>query len=250
MGVVEPTRQLPELPAAFDGVSPAVRARLLGSAVRHTTSAGTVLFEQGDTPNFQQIVLSGSVQLLARSASGAEVLVESVQPCELVLPAAVMTAAPYLMRGRTPEPTELLMIHAEAFRAAAAAEPALAMAVIASLAAQFRRMVRQIKNLKLRTAKERTGCYLLALSARQGSPDRAVLPFEKSLIASELGMSRESFSRALAALRRHGVSVDGPTVKLRDRAGLAAACRPDPLIDGEDGLAAASATLRAQQRTR
>ncbi|WP_366511215.1 helix-turn-helix domain-containing protein [Mesorhizobium sp.] len=61
-------------------------------------------------------------------------------------------------------------------------------------------MVRQIKNLKLRSSTQRVGCYALALSKRQGTPDRVVLPYEKMLIASELGIVRESFSRALSHL--------------------------------------------------
>jgi CRP/FNR family transcriptional regulator, transcriptional activator FtrB len=156
---------------------------------------GTLLFEQGDMPSFQHVVLSGSVQLFGRSSIGREVLIEIVEPPDLVIPAAVVTASPYLMRARVPEPARLLLIHAAAFRCAVEREPLLAHAVIASLAGQFRRLVRQIKNLKLRSASERVGCYLLALSQRQGTPDLAVLPYEKNLIASELGMTRESFYR-------------------------------------------------------
>jgi len=95
-------------------------------------------------------------------------------------------------------------------------------------------MVRQIKNLKLRTSTQRVGCYLLALSKRQGTPDRAVLPFEKTLIASELGITRESFSRALSSLGRAGIRVDGQTIAILDARRLADECTPDPLIDGTD----------------
>jgi CRP/FNR family transcriptional activator FtrB len=106
--------------------------------------------------------------------------------------------------------------------------------VIASLAGQFRRMVRQIKNLKLRSSTQRVGCYILAAARRQGTPDRAVLPYGKSLIASQLGITPESFSRALAALQHDGIEVRGDTIAIVDAARLAAACGPDPLIDGPD----------------
>jgi CRP/FNR family transcriptional activator FtrB len=138
------------------------------------------------------------------------------------------------MGARAPEASRLLMIRAAAFRAAMAEDPLLAHAVIGSLAQQFRRMVRQIKNLKLRSVAERVGCYVLALSQHQGTPDRAVLPYEKSLIASELGMTRESLSRALSALEKSGIHVKAQTILIHDAAKLASACRPDLLIDGED----------------
>ena len=213
-------------------LSASSRADLLASAVSHAVPAGTVLFEQGDMPSFQHVVLSGSVQLFGRSSIGREVLIEIVEPPDLVIPAAVVTASPYLMRARVPESARLVLIHAAAFRRAVEREPLLAHAVIGSLAGQFRRLVRQIKNLKLRTASERVGCYLLALSQRQGTPDRAVLPYEKNLIASELGMTRESFSRALSALQAEGITVKGDGIEIWNPRRLAAACGPDPLIDG------------------
>jgi CRP/FNR family transcriptional regulator, transcriptional activator FtrB len=210
----------------------ASRASLLKHAVVHTVGAGTILFEQGDPPNFQHVLLSGSVQLLGRSGRGQEVLIEVVSPPEMIVPAAVVTGQPYLMRARVTEPSRILLIEAAAFRAALSAEPALAQALIEGLAGQFRRLVRQIKSLKLRSTSERTGCHLLALGRAQGTPKRAALPYGKALVASELGMTRESFSRALASLRGLGVSVKGDTVEIADPAALAQACGFDPLVDG------------------
>jgi CRP/FNR family transcriptional activator FtrB len=69
------------------------------------------------------------------------------------------------------------------------------------------------------------------LSARQGTPDKAVLPYEKTLIASELGITRESFSRALSSLEKSGISVEGQVIAIRDASRLAGECAPDPLID-------------------
>jgi len=224
----------PENLPLFRGLPASERTELLRSALVHSVASGTVLFEQGEEPNFQLIVLAGSAHLFGRSARGREVLIEVVQAPDLIIPAAVMSGAPYLMEARVPEPSRFLLIRATAFRAAVEADPLLAHAVIGSLAAQFRRMVRQIKSLKLRTATERVGCYLLALSKRQGTPDRAVLPFEKTLIASELGITRESFSRALSSLGKSGIRVDGQTIEILDADRLAAACAPDPLIDDAD----------------
>ena len=215
----------------FRDLSPEVREALLDNAVLHGVASGTILFEQGELPKFQHIVLAGSVHLFGRSSEGREVLIETVAAPDLVIPAAVVTGLPYLMQARVPEPSRLLMIHAGVFRATVAGNAALAQAVIGGLAGQFRRMVRQIKNLKLRSATERVGCYLLSLSRRQGTPDRVLLPYGKSLIASELGMTRESFSRALSALRDAGIEVHDETIAILDPARLAAQCRPDLLID-------------------
>jgi CRP/FNR family transcriptional activator FtrB len=216
---------------AFPGIATAIRAELMRHAVVHAVDAGTVLFEQGVMPNFQHVVLAGSVHLLGRKAGGSEVLIEVVEPPGFVIPAAVVTASPYLMHARVPEPSRLMLIEAEAFRALLLRDPQLARVVIGGLAGQFRRLVRQIKNLKLRTTTERVGCYLLNLARKQGTPHKAVLPYEKNLVASELGMTRESFSRALAALQDEGISVNGETVSINNPEGLALAMGLDPLID-------------------
>lgn len=199
--------------------------------MEHTLPAGTVLFEQGDIPNFQVILLSGSVQLFGRSADGREVLIEVVRAPDLVIPAAILTASPYLMQARVPEPSRFLLIQADAFRAAIDRDPRLAKDVLGTLAEHFRRMVRQTKSLKLRSAPERVGCYLLDLSKRQGTPDRVLLPYEKHVIASELGMTRESFSRALNTLTKSGIAVDGQVVSINDRAQLTRTAMSDPMID-------------------
>jgi CRP/FNR family transcriptional activator FtrB len=215
------------------GLTEASRGRLLAKALVHSVAPGTVLFEQGSLPTFQHVVLAGSAHLFGRSGEGKEVLIEIVRPGDLVIPAAVIAGAPYLMQARVLEASRFLLIEAAAFRRAVAEEPALAQAMIGSLAGQFRRMVRQIKNLKLRSSTERVGCYLLALSRAQKNAARVILPYEKNLIASELGMTRESFSRTLGALQDHGIKVRGDTILIEDANRLAAISNPDPLIDGE-----------------
>lgn len=239
-----------EMPPMLRSLPVRRRAELLRHAVVHSAPAGTVLFEQGEMPTFQHVVIAGSVHLFGRSSGAREVLIEVVEPMDLVIPAAVVTASPYLMRALAPEPTRLLLIEADAFRGAVREEPLFARAVIDSLAGQFRRLVRQIKNLKLRNASERVGCYLLAMSERQGTFGRAVLPYGKNLIASELGMTRESFSRALSALRAEGVVVKGDTIEIRDTERLAAACGPDPLIDGPEVTVTRIASSRQRRKSR
>lgn len=207
------------------------RAQLLRHATVHTVGAGTVIFQQGDLPTFQQVLLSGSVHLLGHSAQHREVMIEAIEPPDLLTPAAVVMQAPYLLTARAPEKSQLLLIQADAFREAVMKQPLLAGEVVASLAAQFRRMLRQIKNLKLRSGTERVGCYLVALAARQKNNGTVTLPYEKNLIASELGMTPESLSRALAALRQEGIEVRGEQVFIENVPRLAERVGVDPLID-------------------
>jgi CRP/FNR family transcriptional activator FtrB len=194
-----------------------------------------MLFEQAETPTFAQILVAGSVELLGVRGKD-ETRIERVYPIDLLLPAAVLTRQPYLLRARVLDEARLLMIQAEAFRQAVAENHALCLAVLACQAAQFRRQVKQAKNVRLRSAEERVGCYLLRLyeSAPPGGPAR--LPLNKRQIAAELGVTRETFSRTLGAVARHGLRIDGEAVIVDDPVAAHARFRLDPLIDGAEPI--------------
>lgn len=220
----------------FAGMQSSERESLLRHAVVQSVPAGTVLFEQGAMPTFQHLLLEGAAHLFGKSSEGKEVLIEVVEPPDLIIPAAVVTNSPYLMQARVQEASRFLLIQADTFRLTLQQDPALSHALVASLAGQFRRMVRQIKNLKLRSASQRVGCYILALRRKQGDGSQVTLPYEKTLIASELGLTRESFSRALASLQDEGIEVQANTILIHDEGRLATACGPDPLIDPDEEL--------------
>jgi CRP/FNR family transcriptional activator FtrB len=57
-----------------------------------------------------------------------------------------------------------------------------------------------------------------------------MLPYDKRLLASRLGMTPEHLSRAFASLRRHGVNTGhGRIVILNNPAALTAFARQDPI---------------------
>jgi CRP/FNR family transcriptional regulator, transcriptional activator FtrB len=209
--------------------------RLAAQAVLHRMPADSQLFEQAEVPAFAVLLASGTVELLGVRGR-EETLVEFVRAPDLLLPAAVLNRQPYLLRARVLDEAHLVLIQAETLRRAVAADHSLCLAVLACQAAQFRRQVRHAKNLHLRSAEERVGCYLLCLvnAAPPGQPVR--LPLEKRLIASHLGMTRETFSRTLAGVAAHGLRVEGDLVSVEDATAARARFRLDPLIDDPEHI--------------
>jgi CRP/FNR family transcriptional activator FtrB len=69
----------------------------------------------------------------------------------------------------------------------------------------LRRQVRQIMDLKMKTAAQRLGSYLAGLSEVHCGAATVRLPFEKKLLACHLGMQPETLSRALMKLQDLGV---------------------------------------------
>jgi CRP/FNR family transcriptional activator FtrB len=233
-GLLAPRTALRATPWLTD-VSDSTLDRLAKYAVLHRVPAGSMLFEQAESPAFAHILMAGSVELLGVRGED-ETRIELVHPVDMLLPAAALTRQPCLLRARVLDAAHLLMIQGETFRAAVAEDHALCLAVLACLAAQFRRQVKQVKNVRLRTAEERIGCYLLRLhgSTPPGTPAR--LPLNKRQIAAELGMTRETFSRTLGIVARHGVRVDGDIVVIDDLGMAYARFSLDPLIDGPESV--------------
>jgi len=174
----------------------------------HRVPPGSLVFEQAETPSFAQFLLAGSVELLGVRGQ-AETLIELLQPVDLVIPTAVVTGQPYLMRARVYQEAHLLLISAETFRQAMATDHALCRAILGCLAAQFQRQVRSAKNLRLRSAEERVGCYLLAHFERENRASPVRLPIDKKEIAAQLGIAREAFSRALSGMEKFGIRIVG-----------------------------------------
>lgn len=216
-------------------VSPGTLGALAAQAVLHRVPAGSLLFEQAETPVFAQFLLVGSIELLG-VRDQVETLVELLRPVDLVIPAAVIGGQPYLMRARVYEEAHLLLVPAQAFRQAVASDIALCRAVLGCLAAQFRRQVRMEKNLKLRSAEERVGCYLVSLLGRSDTDIAVRLPIEKRLIASQLGMTRETLSRTLSGMAKFGILIRGDVMQVKDAAAARARFPLDPLIDGPEPI--------------
>lgn len=216
----------------FAGFPEPARDRLLERALVQRFPKATLLFAQGDLPDFLHVLLEGGVELVGSGQGGRrEAAIDILEPVDMFIPAAVLTATPYLMSARVIEPARVLLLPAARLRGEIGRNPELALAMLATMSRQFRRMVRQLKDLKLRTATQRLGCYLLTLAERQGDTGVVVLPYGKKLIASRLGMTPENLSRSFAQLRAQHVTLKGNRVTLGDLDALRAAAPTDPLID-------------------
>lgn len=216
-------------------VANATIERLAQQAVLHRVPAGSILFEQGEIPTFAPWLLHGAVELVGVDGDN-EVMIETLQPFDLLLPAAILNRQPFLTRARALEASHLALIQADTFRDAVASDHALCLAILACEAAQFRRQVKLAKNLKLRPAEDRVGCYLLALVESHAMATTIRLPIEKRRIAGQLGMTRETFSRTLGAMANYGLRITGDTITVTDAQALRARFRLDPLIDAPEPI--------------
>lgn len=188
------------------------------------------LISEGDTPDFLQILLSGGVELYAGWEDQSTTMAV-VRPVSTFILAATIKDQPYLMSARTFEKSRIALIPSRDVRAIFEADTAFARAIVAELAQCYRSVVKNTKNLKLRTSRERLANYILRNHAKFGQENAFELPIEKRKLASLLGMTPENLSRAFKALGPFGVKVDGNTVIIEDQDKLIGFAKPNPLID-------------------
>ena len=189
------------------------------------------LYRQGDPADQLYIVLDGQLVGFSTAANGTTAVVEVIRPGETLGLATLLARLPRLIGVRAVAPSRLLSIDAEGLLALVEQEPSLVTVLLRAEANEFRALVRQVCDLKLRTTAQRLGCYLLSLSAEQQANTTAMkLPFDKRLLAARLGCRQENLSRAFAALRGFGVETHGARVILHDIAKLRAYSEPDEVL--------------------
>jgi CRP/FNR family transcriptional activator FtrB len=87
---------------------------------------------------------------------------------------------------------------------------------------RLRGLVRQITDLKMKTAAQRLAVHLAGLAEAESGPAEIRLPYGKKLLASQLGMQPETLSRAFLKLQALGVRcvVSENFLRIRDMAVL------------------------------
>lgn len=214
----------------FDDMDDSSFDSLLQTAYLQVFPAQLELITEGDPADFLYVVTEGCVELFARS-NGRESTMGMVRPVGTFILAAVLKDAVYLMSARTAQRSKVLLIPSENVREAFQNDEHFARSIVIELANCYRSVVKEHKDLKLRSAVERLANRLLRLHIQQGATGALALPYDKRTLASLLGMTPENLSRAFNTLRPYGVKVDGMTIGLEDLKALETLAKPNPLID-------------------
>lgn len=183
-----------------------------------------VIFRQGDIPTALRVVLDGQVGLIGTIADGGETMLEILKAGEMFVPAAVLTQKPFLMSAVALQPARILSLPGEKLRRDVKEKPDLSYIMLTSMARNFRTLVREVKDLKLKSAAQRLALYLLGLTAKREGSTIVRLPHSKSVIAARVGVRPETLSRAFSYLKGEGVVVDGNAVSIADIPALRAYC--------------------------
>ncbi|WP_375551663.1 cyclic nucleotide-binding domain-containing protein [Rhodophyticola porphyridii] len=203
---------------------------LIRGAYVQTFPPQVELITEGDPADFLHVVISGSVELFA-AWNRRQTTMATVRPISTFILAATIKDAPYLMSARTMEKSRLVLIPSMDVRDVFETDSRFARAVVSELAQCYRSVVKNTKDLKLRSSIERLANYILRIHMTHDRAMQFDLKLEKRRLASFLGMTSENLSRAIKSLRPYGVEIDGQRVTITDLADLEQLAKPSPLID-------------------
>lgn len=192
------------------------------------------LIAEGEPSDFLHVVVEGTVELFA-SWNGRDTSLAMVRPIGTFILAATIRDATYLMSARTLQKSRIVLIPSEDVRSIFEKDAGFARAVVTELAQCYRAVIRNTKNLKLRTSIERLANYLVRKQKEAGGAMSFLLEIEKRRLASYLGMTPENLSRAIKSLQAYGVTVDGSQVTITDLQVVLGLAKPTLLIDDPRG---------------
>lgn len=212
------------------GVAPQHVDALLKVSFLQRFPAHVELVREREPADFLHVVVEGQVDVFA-AYRDRETTVAILGPGQSFIVAAVVLDRIYLKSARTLSPARILMIPADVVREIFTTDAAFARAIAVELAFAYRAVVKEVKNQKLRSGLERLANWLLVTDRETGAKGRFVLPYDKKVLASRLGMAPEALSRAFSSLAEYDVDVKGPNIALRDVEALRKLAKPTPTID-------------------
>ncbi len=209
---------LPLLAAArgFSDLPDEALCYLAGDCHERAVTRAQVLCEKGQILDGFYLVVAGRVKLSVLSADGAERVLEIVHPGQTFAEAAAFLGRPCLLHAEPLVDSRLLFLALARVRDAIRRWPDVATLMLSIVAERAHRLTADLEACCLHSAAERVvGLLVRDAVCEPGNPDLAELTLSaaKTVIASSLNLSAETFSRELHRLARLGlIEVDGPRV--------------------------------------
>ena len=209
---------LPKL-SLFDGIGGAALDRLVTGAILVRAPSRTVIFKCGDASRGVYIVVSGQVKLSLQGAQGAEQVVELVGPGGVFGEIAVFLNGPHVVMAESLADTQLVLIAKANVLAELERTPEFMRGMVAILSRRLQHLLGALEDCTLRSGTERVVDYLLNRLPPDAVNGHAILtlPAKKGIIASQLNLTHEHFSRLLHELVTEAlIEVEGRRVRILD----------------------------------
>lgn len=201
----------------FQTVPEAVLAKLANVARVQYFKKGTVLFNDTDASHYFIYAIKGWVKLCRTASDGTEVIVDVFNDHQYSGETFIFEEKKTAYFVEAISDLEILIIPNEILKKLVTESHALSLAFLKATLNKHIKLTMEVEHLSVKNAMQRLGCFLLRLCATQKSEDITIkLPYDKSLLASRLGIRPETFSRILSkTCDAYHIQIQGDTLRFK-----------------------------------
>ncbi len=202
----------------FRNCSPTSLKNLSEKAQVKHVKKGQLLFVSGQEAEYLYIILTGWVRLYRETENGDQAIIDVLSTDDIFGDHAIFENMKYGYSADSVDESILISIPMSLFKNEIETNHSFTLGFLSNVALARKRQDIEIEHRSLQTAPERIGCFLLKQTPIvENNKTIITLPYDKTLIASKLGMKPETFSRALKKLKNEvGITVKGARIEIDD----------------------------------
>ena len=205
----------------FNGLPEDQMVAIRKIALEKEFNKGEIIFSEGDEGNGFFVIAEGRVKIFKVSTEGKEQILHIFGPGQPFGEAPVFAGQKFPANAQAIEKTRVLFFLRVSIVNLIAANPSLALNMLAVMSKKLRQFAVQIENLSLKEMPARLASYLLLHADEQNQDNVVILKISKGQLASTLGTIPETLSRMFAKLSgKNLISVDGKKITILNRRGL------------------------------
>ncbi len=212
----------------FKGLSEESLQKILENSTLQHFKKGQLLVQQGDTPSYIYLVIKGSARSFRSNTDGDETTIRMLAVGDTCMETSIFMGGISPVTLQTTENSQLILIPSPFIKNFVLQNPQFAMNILKIMAQHYQNSIQQIDSITLKSPTQSVGYYFLQKHLEQGSDNTEFeLPFKKSTIANHLGITPETFSRALGQLKKMGLEIEGEKIRIKEAFALCHFCDLD-----------------------
>lgn len=202
----------------FSGLTDADKDLLLREGSLHCYPRKTILFRHGDPVTHFYVIGSGTIRLFHETAEGCEVTTDILVAGDTLCAADIFSSSElHHSHAAAVNDVTVMKFSIEWLRDATQRHPCIAFNLLAALSKQTQQLKTEAGNQSMMSAMQLTACLLQKICVFHDlDPAGFALPYNKSLVASRIGMKLETLSRTFPKLKDIGIRVEERQVTFVD----------------------------------
>ncbi len=190
-------------------------------AVEKHINKGEIVFSEGEEGHGFYVIAEGRIKIFKVSTEGKEQILHIFGAGQPFGEVPVFAGQKFPANAQAIDKTRALFLPRAAIVDLIAANPSLALNMLAVMSKKLRQFTLQIESLSLKEMPARLASYLIFLAEEQDAVEFVTLNISKGQLASILGTIPETLSRIFAKLSGQNlIRVEGKKISLLDREGL------------------------------